>query len=101
MNSIDLSMEFNRQFWGDVMLFSIEKLAEIAYPDSRVGLSVITEISYALQDKLWNLYKKRQTEIAVKKAKIESYISQEKFWWNREARSSKRCKEHAVILFCG
>ena len=32
LNSIDLSLEFNRQFWGDVMLFSIEKLAETRLP---------------------------------------------------------------------
>jgi hypothetical protein len=63
-NSIDLSLEFNRQFWGDVMLFSVEKLSGLGYPDKRLGLSEITKTAYQVQDKLWNLYKQRQTEIA-------------------------------------
>lgn len=82
-NSIDLSGEFNRQFWGDVMLFSIEKLADLGYPDKRLGLSVITETAYEIQEKLWNLYKDRQTEIAVKTGKIWDFLSHKKFWWNR------------------
>ena len=98
MNSIDLSLEFNRQFWGDVMLFSIEKLAEIGYPDTRLGLSAITETSYAIQDKLWNLYKERQAEIAGKKAEIAGYISQKKLWCNREPEAQRAVKN--MMLFC-
>ena len=76
MNSIDLSLEFNRQFWGDVMLFSIEKLAELGYPDTRLELSVIAGIAYDIQAKLWKLYKESQAEIAEKKAEYRKvYIS--------------------------
>jgi glycosyltransferase involved in cell wall biosynthesis len=98
MNSIDLSGEFNRQFWGDVMLFSIERLAEIGYPDARLGLSVITGITYDIQAKLWNLYKERQTEIVAKSARIARCISQKKFWWNKEPEA--QCAVKNMRLFC-
>ena len=82
MNSIDLSLEFNRQFWGDVMLFSIEKLAEIGYPDKILELSVITGIVYEIQVKLWDLYKERQAQITEKKTGIARYLYAKKSWWD-------------------
>jgi hypothetical protein len=97
-NSIDLSCEFNRQFWGDVMLFSIDKLADLGYPDKRLGLSVITEIAYDIQNKLCDLYKERQTEIVEKTRKIEGYLSREKFWWNIQPESERSVNK--IKLFC-
>lgn len=98
MNSIDLSLEFNRQFWGDVMLFSIEKLAEIGYPDKRLELPVITGTVHDIQAKLWGLYKKRQAEITEKKTEIAKYLYEKKFWWNKEAKIQQPVKN--LMLFC-
>jgi hypothetical protein len=81
-NSIDLSLEFNRQFWGDVMLFTIEKLAELGYPDRRLGLADIAKTACDIQAKLWELYKEGQAEIAVKTGKVRGYLSGDEFWWN-------------------
>jgi len=97
-NSIDLSLEFNRQFWGDVMLFSVEKLSGLGYPDTRLGLSEITKTAYQVQDKLWNLYKQRQTEIVRKTAKIENYLLHRTFWWERRP-GNERSVEN-ILLFC-
>lgn len=97
-SSIDLSLEFNRQFWGDVMLFSVEELAEFGYPDKKAGLSEISKTAYALQDKLWNLYKDRQSEIAKKTAGISNYLSDAKFWWNRGPETENSVKN--TRLFC-
>ncbi|MDH4232626.1 MAG: hypothetical protein OEW04_11440, partial [Nitrospirota bacterium] len=83
-NSLDLSLEFNRQFWGDIMLFSIETLAGLGYPVKRLGLSEISKTAYHVQDKIWTLYKDRQNEIALKTARIENYLSHKSFWWNRD-----------------
>ena len=74
-NSIDLSLEFNRQFWGDIMLFSVEKLVQRGYPDNNVGLSVITDVVCDIQEKLWDLYRTRCTEITEKTGNIEDLLS--------------------------
>jgi len=97
-NKIDLSREFNRQFWGDVMLFSIEKLAEIGFPDARSGLPEITGITHDIQAKLWNLYKERQAEITEKKTEIARYLSQKRFCWNRVPEAQDAVKN--MMLFC-
>ena len=81
-SSIDLSLEFNRQFWGDVMLFSVEELAEFGYPDKEIGLAEISKTAYAMRDKLWSLYIERQSEIREKTAGISNYLSNINFWWN-------------------
>ena len=83
------------------MLFSIEKLVELGYPDNRLELTVITENSYATQEKLWNLYKERQTEIAGKTAEITDYISQKSFWWNKEPEAKSAVEEPDAVLLPG
>jgi hypothetical protein len=96
--TIDLSLEFYRQFWGDVMLFTIEKLAEAGYPDRGLGLSEITKAAYAVQDKLWNLYQQRLAEIVEKTARIGRYLSDKKFWWNTD--SGTETASQNIRLFC-
>ena len=97
-NSIDLSLEFNRQFWGDVMLFTIEKLAEFGYPERRLGPAEITKTAYDIQAKLWGLYKERQAEIVEKTENIGSYLCHAEFWWNTGSGTENAVKN--VRSFC-
>ncbi len=97
-HSVDLSREFNRQFWGDVMLFSIERLNELGYPDNRVELSIITETVYEIQEKLWGLYRDRQTEMALKTAKIRDFLSQKRSWLHKDAEIESSLEN--IALFC-
>jgi len=97
-NSVDLSLEFNRQFWGDVMLFTIEKLSESGYPDRRLGPDEITITACDIQRKLWGLYKERQAEIAAKTEEIKIYLSNKEFWWNTGPENENAVKN--LRLFC-
>lgn len=97
-NSIDLSLEFTRQFWGDVMLFTIEKLAELGYPDRRLGPDEITKTACDIQVKLWDLYMEAQTQIMKKTENIGSYLSHNEFWWNTGPGTENAVKN--IRLFC-
>ena len=97
-NLIDISLEFNRQFWGDVMLFTLENLTELGYPDKRLGLPEITETAYDVQEKIWLLYKKRQDEIEAKTETIEQYLTDKGSWWNRGPGAEHALKN--MGLFC-
>ncbi len=97
-NLIDISLEFNRQFWGDVMLFTLENLTELGYPDKRLGLPEITETAYDIQEKIWLLYKKRQDEIETKTETIERYLTDKGSWWNRGPGVEHALKN--MDLFC-
>ena len=97
-NSIDLSLEFNRQFWGDVMLFTIEKLAELGYPNSRLGLAQITKAAYDTQARLWGLYRKAQADISEKTERIGEYLSHKEYWWNTGPGTENAAAN--IRLFC-
>jgi hypothetical protein len=71
----DLSGEFYRQFWGDVMLFSIEKLAAAGYPETNFEETEIAGVVSTVRDDLWKLYSGKRAEIDGKIIKIREYLS--------------------------
>ena len=97
-NLIDLSLELNRQFWGDVMLFTVEKIAELGYPDKRLVTAEITKAAHDMQAKLWGLYKKAQAEIVDKTENIGGHLTHNECWWNRGAGTENAVK--SIRLFC-
>lgn len=60
---IDLSNEFERQFFGDVMLFSIEKLTALGYPMHAVADSVISDTLTETAEQMARLYREKQAHI--------------------------------------
>jgi hypothetical protein len=57
--TIDLSLECYRQFWGDVMLFSVEALTSAGYPVTRVDSNEISGTVQRTRDKLWEIYRRK------------------------------------------
>lgn len=60
---IDLTNEFERQFFGDVMLFSIEKLTGKGYPLVELADSVIVQTLSETADALAKRYQDKHTQI--------------------------------------
>ncbi len=81
-DSIDLSSEFFRQFWGDVMLFSVDTLVASGYPFRYLDFQKIVEVVYRTQNDLWNLYSEKQTKTDEILLKIRNCLSDQKYWWN-------------------
>lgn len=84
--SIDLSAEYNRQFWGDVMLFSIESLTALGYPDRCLDYKLIAETVAGVREKFYSLYRGNQTLVTDKIKKIRGILSDQRNWWNRDGR---------------
>lgn len=82
-DSIDLSGEFIRQFWGDVMLFSVESLVRSGFPQRRPEVSEIASVVESVQDDIWRLYKEQKAAAASKAKKVRSRLLQADSWWNR------------------
>ncbi|MDA8240325.1 MAG: hypothetical protein M0Z67_08145 [Nitrospiraceae bacterium] len=79
--SVDLSGEFVRQFWGDIMLFSVEDLTGKGYP----GRFEETEIAAAVrktQERIWELYERHQAEAGGKITEIKKLLEDPGQWWN-------------------
>jgi hypothetical protein len=80
--TFDLSEEFFRQFWGDVMLFSVESLTESGYPDRTVSVDEISTVVSAVQEKLFHLYKEKQHITIARNRKLAHYLTDNRYWWN-------------------
>jgi hypothetical protein len=80
-DSLDLSGEFVRQFWGDVMLFSVEELTRKGYPDN-IDEGEIAGTVRLMQEKMWKLYGHHQAEVAGKISRIRRYFEDRGQWWS-------------------
>jgi hypothetical protein len=95
--SIDLSGEFVRQFWGDVMLFSVEDLTGRGYPE-RIDEEEIAGIVGKVQEKMLDLYEHHQAGVSEKTSGIRKYLEDEGAWWN--LRPDARGAVRNLLGFC-
>jgi hypothetical protein len=83
---VDLSGEFERQFYGDVMLFTLEQLCQQGYPAKFVPEAVVegllTHIEASMQDK----YLTKQTQIKARLKVLAALFEQPEYWWNRDSK---------------
>ncbi|MDP1654403.1 MAG: glycosyltransferase [Rhodocyclaceae bacterium] len=85
---IDMSGEFERQFYGDVMLFSTEKLAgECRLASADFVASTLDAVRAEMLEK----YNTRQRGILDRLATLEALLHDAGQWWNRSA-------EHAAAV---
>lgn len=83
--AIDLSGEFERQFFGDVMLFTIEKLTELGFPQSSLPADVISTTLLATEKRMRGEYNSRHTDILSAQKTLSSIIKDKDNWWNKNA----------------
>jgi hypothetical protein len=79
--TVDLSTECSRQFWGDVMLFSVESLASAGYPAARADYDVIAATVRRTQEELWELYREKFAKTDERVVQIRHHLSAPG-WWN-------------------
>jgi hypothetical protein len=84
---IDMSGEFERQFYGDVMLFSIERLTSEGHLASADFLNTLE----AVRDEMLKKYNARQHAILEKLGTLESLLHDPAHWWNH-------APEHAAAV---
>lgn len=80
--TIDMSGEFERQFYGDVMLFSVEKLT--AHGD--LCRLVSADFSQTLDEtcgEMLERYNERQQAILNNLDELEAWLADPACWWNR------------------
>jgi len=78
---IDLSGEFERQFYGDVMLFSMEKFITQGYPQQTISESQVLHILDSTHIRLLQQYNGKRLEISSKLALLKSLNQDKTNWW--------------------
>ncbi len=82
-DNIDLSGEFERQFFGDVMLFTIEKLTEAGYPMQIPAKAFIVQTLGTTEENILRQYTEKRTEIVGKLERLKIIFSNKDSWWNQ------------------
>jgi hypothetical protein len=90
---IDMCGEFERQFFGDVMLFSIERLTAAGYPGSRIPAGIpsghtTADFQCTLDDmraELLAQYNTRREDILAKVARLRERLDDPTTWWSAAA----------------
>ena len=79
---IDLSGEFQRQYFGDVMLFSMEKLTAMGLPDQDIPVTDIIRTLEQTEIEINKQYIDKHREITAKLASLVTVFTNRNHWWN-------------------
>jgi hypothetical protein len=81
--AVDLCDEFERQFFGDVMLFSIERLVALGFPGEPVADSLVAETLDTLYAEMRERYRVRQRTTLSRLDVLRKLLYADSQWWNR------------------
>ncbi len=73
---VDLSAEFERQYFGDVLLFTLEALIARGYPDAPLAASVLQETLQAVEAQLNGRYLAQQHAVAERIEQLKAWCAQ-------------------------
>ena len=82
---VDLAGEFERQFFGDVMLFSMEALTEQGYPKTLPSAAEVEAVVRQTEARLADQYRRRQQALAEKLPALRRQMRDPGAWWNSAA----------------
>ena len=81
--TVNLSGEFERQYFGDVMLFTIEKLVADGYPHKPFTADEIKQTIEATDKQLHEHYEDIRARILEKLSQLKATFGNANSWWNK------------------
>jgi len=95
--SIDLTDEFERQFYGDVMLFTIERLTALGFPQQTVSHETIAATLDAMHADMARQYRAKHAEIVKKLDALTTLFNNPAYWWHAPAHAGARDHFHMFL----
>ena len=86
---IDLSGEFERQFYGDVMLFTLERLVKQEYPTTQLSHSELMQALQQTEQQMRARYLTQQQQITERLQQFEQQLNNPSAWWNNSQQPPK------------
>jgi hypothetical protein len=80
---VDLSDEFERQFYGDVMLFTVENLCQQGYPFEAVAEACVGRLLTSIEASMRKKYSAKQAQIQTRLNALKALFYNPQQWWNR------------------
>jgi hypothetical protein len=81
---IDLSNEFERQFFGDLMLFTTEQLVTEADVNKPFPEAVIADVIERKEPELLGLYQQKHLTILERNSRLRGLVFESGHWWLKE-----------------
>ena len=97
-NGADLSGEFERQYFGDVMLFTVIELVEQGYPQSVLSLETIRDTLAATDQRMRAQYDENRARVLARLAELETVLQDSAAWWNTPVAVETRARLAAFVV---
>ncbi len=95
-HGVDLGNEFIRQFYGDVMLFSIKKITDLGLPYKATDSHNIQSIIDATYDSIKANYIEKHNTVLQLKSQIHSHLNDQACWWNKTPEESEKINQAKI-----
>ncbi len=89
---VDLSHEFERQYFGDVMLFSMEKLCANAYPEKLPDKETLMAVLQQTEQELSERYYQKHKQLVSIIKQLKDIVDNQQAWWNQDSASAEAVK---------
>lgn len=96
--SVDLSDEFERQFFGDLMLFSTEELVRQADVNQPFAQAVIEAVIARKEAELLALYRQKHEAIVAKNRQLRDLVFNAGHWWLRSPELAAALRQVRVFI---
>jgi len=84
-STVDLADEFERQFFGDVLLFSMERLTASGYPARQLAADQVLATLDAVYREMVDRYRDKQRLILGHVARLKALLHAPVHWWHDDA----------------
>ncbi|MDH3355475.1 MAG: hypothetical protein OEL79_09710, partial [Chromatiales bacterium] len=95
---IDLSGEFERQFFGDVMLFTIDKLTQSGYPKKPFSKEEVFNQVEKIERAMHKKYSLTREQIIRKIGALDSLFNDTSKWWNQHTHQQQEKDNIATFI---
>ncbi|MDH5785526.1 MAG: hypothetical protein OEZ16_07955 [Chromatiales bacterium] len=85
---VDLSGEYERQFFGDVMLFTMERLTAMGYPQQAITEGEVRQVVEQVERQMLENYTARQQQIVARISTLRALVESPRGWWQGEVAAS-------------
>jgi hypothetical protein len=82
-HKIDLTDEFERQFFGDLMLFTVARLSKENITCDQYNQQNLTETFAIIEKELLDLYNKKHQVVQQKSSLLSHLVKDQNQWWNQ------------------
>jgi hypothetical protein len=95
---VDLSGEYERQFFGDVMLFTISRLTAAGFPTQPLSCKQIQQQLQQVESELLEKYHQKHQQVVLRLTQLSEQWHTEHQWWHQQSNLNTAHKQVTQFL---